>query len=99
MTLSLRILSYLPLVGRSKNAERIFRVGDGAQPRSSTRNLLTQISTSPQGGGKIVAVLAAASLAFSLSACGVKSDLVKQDGKPTPKDQRDPSRPPNPIGQ
>jgi predicted small lipoprotein YifL len=46
-----------------------------------------------------VAVLAAASLAFSLSACGVKSDLVKPDGKPTPKDQRDPSRPPNPIGQ
>lgn len=38
-------------------------------------------------------------LAFSLSACGVKSDLVRPDGKPTPKDQRDPSRPPNPIGQ
>jgi hypothetical protein len=46
-----------------------------------------------------VAVLAAVALAFSLSACGVKSDLVKPDGKPTPKDQHDPSRPPNPIGQ
>ncbi len=38
-------------------------------------------------------------LAFGISACGVKSDLVKPDSKPTPKDQRDPSRPPNPIGQ
>jgi predicted small lipoprotein YifL len=38
-------------------------------------------------------------LAFGISACGVKSELVKPDGKPTPKDQRDPSRPPQPIGQ
>jgi predicted small lipoprotein YifL len=44
-------------------------------------------------------MLAATALAFSLSACGVKSDLVKPDGKPTSKDQHDPSRPPNPIGQ
>ncbi len=51
------------------------------------------------GGGKVVAMLAATALALSLSACGVKSDLVKPDGKPTPKDQHDPSRPPNPIGQ
>jgi hypothetical protein len=47
----------------------------------------------------VVAILTAIAFAFSLSACGVKSDLVKPDGKPTPKDQRDPSRPPNPIGQ
>jgi len=46
-----------------------------------------------------MAIIAAVSLAFSLSACGVKSDLVRPDGKPAPKDQRDPSRPPNPIGQ
>lgn len=38
-------------------------------------------------------------LALSLCACGVKSDLVRPDGKPTSKDQRDPSRPPHPIGQ
>src|SRR6185437_8211861 len=47
--------TYLPLVRRSKNTERsegIFRVGDGVRTRSPTRNLLTQISTSPQGGGK-----------------------------------------------
>ncbi len=51
------------------------------------------------GGGKIVSVFAATALAFALSACGVKSDLVRPDGKPTTKDQRDPSRPPQPIGQ
>jgi len=41
----------------------------------------------------------ATAFALTVSACGVKSDLMKPDGKPTPKDQRDPSRPPNPIGQ
>jgi predicted small lipoprotein YifL len=46
-----------------------------------------------------VKIALALALAFSLSACGVKSDLVKPDGKPTPKNQHDPSRPPNPIGQ
>jgi predicted small lipoprotein YifL len=38
-------------------------------------------------------------LMFSLGACGVKNDLVLPDGKPTPKGQRDPSKPPQPIGQ
>jgi predicted small lipoprotein YifL len=34
----------------------------------------------------------------SLSACGVKSDLMLPDGKPTPKGEKDPSKPP-PVQQ
>ena len=34
-----------------------------------------------------------------LVACGVKSDLETPDGKPTPSDQQDPSKPPHPLGQ
>lgn len=34
-----------------------------------------------------------------LAGCGVKSSLVMPNGKPTPKGQQDPSRPPNPLGQ
>ena len=33
-------------------------------------------------------------LAFSVSGCGVKNDLVLPDGKPTPKGDKDPSKPP-----
>jgi len=33
-------------------------------------------------------------LALSLAGCGVKNDLVTPDGKPTPKGQKDPSKPP-----
>jgi len=33
-------------------------------------------------------------LALSLAGCGVKNDLVMPDGKPTPKGQKDPSKPP-----
>jgi len=38
-------------------------------------------------------------LLAALTACGVKNDLVTPDGKPTPKTQRDPSQPPNPVGR
>jgi predicted small lipoprotein YifL len=38
-------------------------------------------------------------LALSMSACGVKSDLLMPNGKATPKSQKDPSRPPQPIGR
>ncbi|HEX2594327.1 MAG TPA: hypothetical protein VHL34_22685 [Rhizomicrobium sp.] len=31
---------------------------------------------------------------LALSGCGVKTDLMKPNGKPTPKDERDPSKPP-----
>ena len=32
-----------------------------------------------------------------LAACGVKNDLVKPDGKPTPRGEHDPSLPPSPT--
>jgi predicted small lipoprotein YifL len=47
---------------------------------------------------KISAILAAL-VALSLVGCGVKSDLMPPNGKPAPKHQHDPSRPPQPIGQ
>jgi hypothetical protein len=31
-----------------------------------------------------------------LSGCGVKTDLLMPNGKPTPKGEKDPSKPPNP---
>jgi hypothetical protein len=36
-------------------------------------------------------------LALAVAACGTKSNLLKPDGDPTPKSQKDPSQPPNPI--
>jgi len=38
-------------------------------------------------------------LALAISACGVKSDLLMPDGKPTPKDQQDPAKPPRTLGK
>ncbi|HWD50604.1 MAG TPA: hypothetical protein VG309_11795 [Rhizomicrobium sp.] len=38
-------------------------------------------------------------LAISVSACGVKNDLLMPNGKETPKNQKDPSKPPQPIGR
>ena len=38
-------------------------------------------------------------LAIAVSACGTKSNLILPNGKDNPKGQRDPSRPPQPIGQ
>ena len=45
---------------------------------------------------RLVVVL---SLALALSGCGIKSDLLMPNGKETPKGQKDPSRPPQPIGR
>jgi predicted small lipoprotein YifL len=39
------------------------------------------------------------SLALAISACGTKSNLLKPNGDPTPKTQKDPSQPPNPISR
>jgi predicted small lipoprotein YifL len=36
---------------------------------------------------------------MALVACGVKSDLTKPNGNPTPADEQDPSKPPHTIGQ
>ncbi len=38
-------------------------------------------------------------LAVSVTACGTKNDLLTPAGKETPKGQKDPSRPPQPIGR
>ncbi len=40
-------------------------------------------------------MLLIALLAVSVAGCGVKNDLVLPDGKPTPKGQKDPSKPPS----
>lgn len=45
---------------------------------------------------RLICVLA---MVFALGGCGVKNDLVLPDGKPTPKGQHDPSKPPQPIGE
>jgi predicted small lipoprotein YifL len=33
-------------------------------------------------------------IALTFASCGVKNDLVLPDGKPSPKGQKDPSKPP-----
>ncbi len=38
-------------------------------------------------------------LAFAVTACGVKNDLVKPNGQTTTKDEHDPSKPPYPLGR
>jgi hypothetical protein len=38
-------------------------------------------------------------LVLATSSCGVKNELVKPNGQPTPKDQTDPSKPPYPLGR
>jgi predicted small lipoprotein YifL len=38
-------------------------------------------------------------LVTALAGCGVKNDLVRPNGQPTPQDQRDPSQPPAPVGR
>ena len=38
-------------------------------------------------------------LALAVTACGVKNDLAKPNGQATSKDERDPSKPPFPLGR
>ena len=38
-------------------------------------------------------------LALAVTACGVKNDLAKPNGQATGKDERDPSKPPYPLGR
>jgi predicted small lipoprotein YifL len=42
-------------------------------------------------GARVALIL---TLAFAVSSCGVKNDLVLPDGKPSPKGEKDPSKPP-----
>jgi len=43
-------------------------------------------------------LILALALAFAVAACGVKGDLVKPNGQVT-KGEKDPSKPPQPIGR
>ncbi len=45
------------------------------------------------------ALLILAAAALMLSACGVKNDLVKPNGQTTPREEKDPSKPPYPLGR
>jgi predicted small lipoprotein YifL len=45
----------------------------------------------------ILRIALALSLFVAVAACGTKSNLLKPDGDPTPKTQKDPSQPPSPI--
>jgi len=47
----------------------------------------------------LLRVAAALTLAVGIAGCGTKTELLKPDGKPTPRDERDPSQPPNPISR
>ena len=47
----------------------------------------------------ILRLLIVLGLALAVPACGVKSDLLLPNGKSTPKNQKDPARPPQPIGR
>lgn len=47
----------------------------------------------------ILRLILAFSLVLAVPACGVKTDLLMPNGKQTPKNQKDPSRPPQPIGR
>jgi len=38
-------------------------------------------------------------LALLVTACGVKSDLIKPNGQTTPKEEPNPSKPPYPLGR
>jgi hypothetical protein len=48
---------------------------------------------------KSKAILLIVTLGLVVAACGVKSDLTRPNGTPTPKDTPDPSKPPYPIGR
>lgn len=48
---------------------------------------------------KLLRLVLVLSLALAVPACGTKSNLLKPDGDPTPKGQKDPSQPPNPIAR
>ena len=41
----------------------------------------------------------AALAALVLTGCGVKNDLIKPNGQSTPRDEHDPSKPPDPLGR
>ncbi|HWC63547.1 MAG TPA: hypothetical protein VG501_07985 [Rhizomicrobium sp.] len=48
---------------------------------------------------RVRAILLLAALSLMVGGCAVKNDLVRPDGKPMPKDEPDPSKPPYPVGR
>jgi predicted small lipoprotein YifL len=44
-------------------------------------------------------LILAFAVAFSLAGCGVKGDLEKPTAKPVQKGEKDPSKPPSPVGR
>jgi predicted small lipoprotein YifL len=48
---------------------------------------------------KFGAVLLLVALGLLVASCGVKNDLARPDGKATPKEEHDPSKPPYPVGR
>jgi hypothetical protein len=48
---------------------------------------------------KAKALLLIVAMSLLAASCGVKSDLNRPNGTPTPKDAPDPSKPPYPIGR
>lgn len=44
-------------------------------------------------------LILAVAVALTAASCGVKSDLVTPDGKPTAKGEKDPSKPPPQLGR
>lgn len=44
-------------------------------------------------------LLIAFALVLPAAGCGTKTELLMPNGKPTPRDQRDPSQPPSPISR
>ncbi|HEV2561476.1 MAG TPA: hypothetical protein VGT78_04990 [Rhizomicrobium sp.] len=38
-------------------------------------------------------------VAIAVASCGIKNDLITPNGQETPKTEKDPSKPPRPIGR
>jgi predicted small lipoprotein YifL len=47
----------------------------------------------------VLKLLLVFALTLPATACGTKTELLMPNGKPTPRDQRDPSQPPSPISR
>jgi hypothetical protein len=77
---------------------------DGRTARARTRPIFMGASgatrkTASHFCWPMLRLLLLLALGTMLTACGVKNDLVRPDGTPTPKSQNDPSKPPYPLGR
>jgi predicted small lipoprotein YifL len=79
--------------------KKVFNAGDAMvsqRPQSLFCGLCVAFAHSALS---LLRVAAALTLAVAIAGCGTKTELLKPDGKPTPRDERDPSQPPNPISR